>query len=227
MQSFRWHLDIAEIRAIDIGAHSKPASESKMNDRNVKWCCLGLGFSLISGCSLWKSEPVWPWTPKELPCNSVCTNDDAVKSFTAAMTYCIALQNYHAKNGGVLNSGRFVMAATGTLAGAVFAPLASGSASTAWSGLSGSTNALQSSLDENFSSVLAVKRRSSVAKAGKDALESFPGKADPDVRVYASVAMAFNCAVAGADVDSAAIRAITGAEINNPSVNQIDGSSAR
>ncbi len=189
-----------------------------MNDKKVTWCCLSLGFTLISGCSLWKSEPAWPWTAEKLPCDSVCSNAEAVKSFTAAMTYCIALQDYHANNGGVLNSGRFVMAATGTLAGAVFAPLASGSASTAWSGLSGSTNALQSSLDENFSTVLAVKRRSSVAKAGKDAMESFPGKADPDARVYASVAMAFNCAVAAADVESAAIRAITGAEIINPSI---------
>lgn len=108
------------------------------------------------------------------------------------------------------------MAVTGTLAGAVFAPLASGSASTAWSGLSGSTNALQSSLDENFSTVMSVKRRASAAKAGKDGMKSYPSAAEPNSKVYASVSMAFNCAAAAAEVESEAIRALSGIGPANP-----------
>lgn len=184
--------------------------------RKASWICLVLGIALVSGCSIWTLKPDWPWPDGETPCKDSCGDVEAAKTFAQAITYCIKVQDYHARNGGALNSGRFVMAATGTLAGAVFAPLASGSASTAWSGLSGSTNALQSALDENFSSVLVVKRRSGVAKAGKDAIEKFPEKGPAHVRAQASVVMAFNCAVAGAEVESAAIRALSGIGGENP-----------
>lgn len=185
--------------------------------KKATWLGLGLGIVVVSGCSIWKPKPEWPWIDKP-PCSDICENKHAIKAFTDAMTYCIALQDYHSRNGGALNSGRFVMAATGTLAGAVFAPLASGSASTAWSGLSGSTNALQSALDENFSTVMAVKRRASVAQAGKDGMKSFPSESEANSKVYASVSMAFNCATAAAEVESAAIREILGVEVANPSV---------
>lgn len=111
-----------------------------------------------------------------------------------------------------------MLAATGTLAGAVFAPMAKGSASTAWSGLSGSTNALQAAVDENFSGVLALKRRASVATAGKDGIVGYPKGGSANDRVYASVTMAFNCAVAPAGVESAAIKAVSEAAVVSSSI---------
>ena len=57
------------------------------------------------------------------------------------------------------------VAISGTLAGAVGAPLAKGCGRTAWTGLSVSANALQNAFDEAFSDALTQKRVGAVIEA--------------------------------------------------------------
>lgn len=197
-----------------------------MGNKKIILSCLAIGIVLTSGCSSLQrnlglpsiaKEPLWPWG-EEQPCTAECVEKDAVKAYASAITYCIELQRYMGQGNGVISSGRFMLAATGTLAGAVFAPLAKGSASTAWSGLSGSTNALQAAVDENFSGVLALKRRASVATAGKDGIAGYPKRGSANDRVYASVTMAFNCAVAPAGIESQAIKAVSEVAVESSSI---------
>lgn len=198
-----------------------------MGNKKIICSCLVISIALTSGCtSLQRNlglpsipkEPIWPWTEEKQPCMAQCEEKDAVKAYASAITYCIELQRYMGQGSGAISSGRFMLATTGTLAGAVFAPLAKGTASTAWSGLSGSTNALQAAVDENFSGVLALKRRASVATAGKDGIVGYPKGGSANDRVYASVTMAFNCAVAPAGVESAAIKAVSEAAVGSSSI---------
>ncbi|MBX8516058.1 hypothetical protein K5D69_15290 [Pseudomonas cichorii] len=186
-----------------------------------------MSMTLVSGCEsiqrniglpISAREPVWPWPEDKQPCATECQEKDAVKAYASAITYCNDLQRYLAQGSGAISSGRFALAATGTLAGAVFSPIAKGSASTAWAGLSGSTNALQASIDENFSGVLALKRRASVATAGQAGIAGYPKNGSANDRVYASISMAFNCAVAPAGVEAGAIKAVSEVTVPAPGI---------
>lgn len=173
--------------------------------------------ALLSGCAGdFAPTPTWPWE-KTSPCKGPCTDEAANKAYSDAMTYCSKTQEYFYRGGKYIAGGRFATAAVGTLAGAVLAPITSGAASTAWSGISGSSNALQASMDDNFTQAAAIRRRASVAEAGKTGILAYSNATTPGAKVTIAVSMAFNCSVAGASADASSLQAIAAAPVSPPS----------
>ncbi len=122
---------------------------------------------VLPGCSSFFSAPtaVWPWKGSINICQSVCTSSEALDALNAASQFCRAVQNYYENGGQRTNNAKLVVGGIGTIAGTVVAPVSGGSAAAAWSGLSGAANAFQLSIDEVFSSNLAIKRRKEEKKS--------------------------------------------------------------
>lgn len=186
-------------------------------ERSLKYLLVvSASAALLSGCvGEFAKTPDWPW--EKPPCTGACSDDAAVQAYSDAITYCSKIQEYYYRGGKYIAGGRFATAAVGTLAGAVLAPITSGAASTAWSGISGSSNALQASMDDNFAQAAAIRRRASVAEAGKAGILAYMNATTPSSKVTIAVSMAFNCSVAGAAADSSSLRAITAAPVETPS----------
>lgn len=172
---------------------------------------------LVTGCSMktiYNPEPEWPWKSKPVCTAKVetpndCTLTDVVTAYNLALNYCIDYSNMYEDGGDTINNSRFAIATLGTLSGAVFAPLAGGSAKDAWSGLSGSTNALQSSLNESFSNAINIRRRLEITGAGATAKRQVSEGKDHLNKVLASLQLAYECRMAAARADGAAIQALS------------------
>ncbi|MFE8710055.1 hypothetical protein [Aeromonas allosaccharophila] len=136
----------------------------------------------------------WPWPKNKYP-------DDHKTAYMEATAYCVKLQQYYAAGGSSGKAARFGLSALGTLAGAVFSPLASGSAAIAWSSFSGATNALQMSYDQSFDYTLVLARRAMIDKAMKEGKTAYEREQDDFKRTNAAIDMASNCAMAPARID--------------------------
>ncbi|WP_281848837.1 hypothetical protein [Dyella sp. GSA-30] len=159
---------------------------------------------VLGGCA---TTAKWPWMVKSgnnaSPCASgTCTPADAVSALSAASAFCRQVQNYYEASGTITSRWKLATAITGTLAGAVAAPIAKGSGKNAWAGLSGSANGLQQEMEDAFSSVLNAKRRAAVTKVYLDTISSYDANNAPDINVAVSVSMAAKCAMAPAQVDA-------------------------
>lgn len=153
----------------------------------------------------------WPWpADKSQICSTSCNGSDALRAFTQASDYCRQVQNYYEAGGQRANGTKLGVGVIGTLAGAVIAPIAKGTAIKAWSGLSGSTNALQANLDETFSSSIAANRRAAVAQAAVQGENRFftSGLSD-DEKVAAAISMARNCSSSSAIADQKSLHALS------------------
>lgn len=91
------------------------------------------------------------------------------------------------------------------------APLAKGSGTRAWSGLSGATNGLQAQLDQQFSNALSVQERQAVANTMTADMQRFRDAETNFERVAEAVFMANDCRQASAKADAAARQAIDSA----------------
>jgi hypothetical protein len=168
----------------------------------------------ISGCAMFTREPDFPWSADKLPCyaattNATCSAKDALEAYTLARAYCHKLSRSYEDGGDFINSSSFAIGGIGTLAGAVFSPLAGGGAKTAWSGLSGSANALQTALNTNFSNAVNARRRAEIGNSGAAARDQVSReKKDPTMQVFAAIDMAYDCKMAIGRADVAAIQAL-------------------
>ncbi|MGE6134888.1 hypothetical protein [Aeromonas salmonicida] len=135
----------------------------------------------------------WPWDT---------TPENADIAYMDATQYCIKQQQYYAAGGGTAKTTRFTLSALGTLAGAVFAPLATGSAAVAWSSFSGATNALQASYDQSFDYTLGLARRASIDQAMQSGKLKYE-QANADAKIRAAINMASDCAMAPARIEQA------------------------
>ncbi|EFQ62736.1 hypothetical protein PFWH6_3531 [Pseudomonas fluorescens WH6] len=182
---------------------------------------------LLVGC---KSTPAWPWKTG-VPCDKAadgkadCSDMDVLNTYSQARSYCLDLSDLYEGTGSSISSSRFWIASFGTLSGAVFAPLAGGSAKDAWSGVSGSTNALQSALDENFSNAVFVRRRQEIADSGKVAREGMSNVSNVG-KVLLAMDIAYDCRMAVARADAAAASAINQLQSKSPALPISDGKSA-
>lgn len=168
----------------------------------------------VSGCAMFTREPNFPWTVDNLPCSKAnvigdCDAKEALKAYTLARAYCHQLSRNYEDGGDFVNSSTFAIAGIGTLAGAVFSPLAEGGAKTAWSGLSGSTNALQTALNTNFSNAVNARRRAEIGNSGAAAREQISRETkDHTKQVLAAIDMAYDCKMAVGRADVAVIQAL-------------------
>ncbi|MFK2905262.1 hypothetical protein ISP17_14965 [Dyella ginsengisoli] len=179
---------------------------------------------VLCGCA---QTVKWPWAGDSgnaaSPCpTGTCTVADATAALTQASEFCRGVQNYYEGNGNRTSGWRLFTAISGTLAGAVAAPLAKGSAKDAWSGLSGSANGLQQEVDGAFNGVLNAKRRAAVMQAYTDSLTEFKASNDADVNVSVAVSMAAKCAMAPAEVDAAGLQSLLTTDTHDITRKNID-----
>lgn len=170
-------------------------------------------FLCASGCSMFTKEPNFPWTEDNLPCSKAkvadtCDKTEVLRAYTLARAYCHQLSRKYEDGGDLINSSTFAIASVGTLAGAVFSPLAEGGAKTAWSGLSGSANALQTTLNTNFSNAVNARRRAEISNSGASAKDQISRETDHTKQVLAAVDMAYDCKMAVGRADVAVILAL-------------------
>lgn len=152
----------------------------------------------------------WPWKDGAIPCGETCEKEHALRAFIESSKYCRDVQNYYESGGFYATSSRLVVGTLGALAGSVFAPLAEGTAAKAWAGLSGATNALQSQMDEAFSSAVAVRRRSAIAQIADEGFKRYfkEGNSNTD-KVLIAIDTARACSMGSAVADRATLRALT------------------
>lgn len=159
---------------------------------------LATSLGTLAGCSaipdrLAESTAIdWPWSDNQV-------GSDVNAEYLKATAYCVKLQQYYAAGGSSGKAAKFGLAALGTLAGAVFAPIATGSAAIAWSGFSGATNALQISYDQSFDYALVMARRAQIQREMEEGQKIF----ENNPTVINAINMASRCAMAPAQVDQA------------------------
>ncbi|HWG87648.1 MAG TPA: hypothetical protein VN679_07670 [Candidatus Acidoferrales bacterium] len=94
------------------------------------------------------------------------------------------------------SKAKLALAVIGTLSGSVFSQLAKGSGKDAWSGLSGSTNALQSALDSSFSANLLLKEALYVAAVMVKTNQAFIAELNPQKQVQIANSLPILCRLA-------------------------------
>ncbi|MEO6117476.1 MAG: hypothetical protein ABIP37_00220 [Methylotenera sp.] len=153
--------------------------------------------------------PPWPEKFND-PCkHDTCVKKEATLAFNQANDYCRRVQNYYENQGFRASGTKFGIGILGTLAGAVFAPISTGSAATAWSGLSGATNGMQTSFNEAFSNQLTIKYRAAVVTAAAEGVAAYKSVVDPNDKVDAAISMARSCSMASALAEQQALKAIS------------------
>lgn len=123
--------------------------------------------------------------------------------------YCRDVHNWYEASGNQTGLAQTGIGTFGVLAGSVAAPLSTGNAAKAWAGLSGATNAMQSSIKDNLSGSLAIKRTKAVLDATTLAQSKFSQAALPNDKVLVAINMAVACAMAPAAADGAAMKALS------------------
>ena len=168
---------------------------------------------VFSGCAGLqpRKSPIWPWPKSTLPCQGdVCTAREGLSAYLAATMYCREVHNWYEASGDQTGLAQTGIGTFGVLAGSVAAPLSTGNAAKAWAGLSGATNAMQSSIKDNLSGSLAIKRTKAVLDATTSGQLKFSQTAHPTDQVLVAINMAVACAMAPAAADGAAMKALSG-----------------
>lgn len=186
--------------------------------RLIKMAALVAVSFMLSGCATnhkYRVAP-WPWTGVS-PCTSTtqpgvpvaCDANHALVAYVRANEFCRKMQDYYAAGGLYAESGKLAISTIGAVAGSVIAPIASGTAATAWSGVSGVSNGLQTQMNQAFSEAVEIQRRASIAEAARDGAEAY-GSANATAldRVVAAVDMARGCALNVAIADRATMQAL-------------------
>jgi len=94
------------------------------------------------------------------------------------------------------NKAKLAIAVLGTLSGSVFSQLAKGSGKDAWSGLSGSANALQTALDKSFSANLMLSEALAIGTAVVEVNVKFIDEPNPDKKLQIAYSLPMVCRVA-------------------------------
>jgi len=162
-----------------------------------------------TGCaSMGGPKVTWPW--KDPACATYpCTDAEAHRNYHAAIAYCRDVHNHYERFGNRRSSANLGIAAVGTLAGAVISPIAKGTSATAWSGLSGSTNALQASIDQSFAPAIVANRLAAVKTALTSGATAFDAAQTTDKKVNTAIEMAAVCSMAPGEADKNSFKALT------------------
>lgn len=165
---------------------------------------------VVTGCASFKHRDyAWPWPADQDICATVpCTDKDALDAYLQAHIFCRSVHNHYESGGNRSGAAQLAIGTVGSLAGAVISPLSSGDAAKAWAGLSGATNALQTSVKENFSGSIAANRTKAVADATVAGEGSFSKAPTSTAKVLTAIDMATACSMAPARADGEAIKAL-------------------
>ena len=188
---------------------------------------LGLGSVLLISCAT-TPAPSWPWisddgktiVPVCRAADGNCTEADVITNLSLASHFCRKVQNHYESGGFSSNEAKMTIATIGTLSGAVFAPLGKGSATKAWAGLSGSTNALQAALDQSFSATMILRSRAAVLQAYDENYRELNNAATANAKVERIIVMAASCAMAPANAELNSLKSAINAPTSASSVSQ-------
>jgi len=172
----------------------------------------------LTGCKTitQRSTAKWPWLTEEgtfTLCkeDSKCKEQDVLLAFGMASKFCREVHNFYESRGQAGLGTKASVGIVGTLAGAVVAPLTHGSATKAWAGLSGASNAMQTQVDDALSNALALKRQAAIADAVKTGTNKFYDHGDnPTKQVISAIMMSNGCWLASGKADQEAIQALIG-----------------
>ncbi|HQN65372.1 MAG TPA: hypothetical protein PLR90_09745 [Methylophilus sp.] len=169
----------------------------------------------ILGCTTLKNPSAeWPWKEKIKGADSYvckahpCDEKDAMNAYVDAHKFCRDVHNFYERRGNRSGISQFIVGTVGSLAGAVIAPISSGGAASAWSGLSGATNAMQSSMDEHLSGSISSKVIDAIRLAAEDGESNYSTALDYSAKVVASINMTTACAMAPSKAEKEAFHAI-------------------
>jgi hypothetical protein len=148
--------------------------------------------------------------------SSSCTHGQAIAAWRNTGAFCRNVQNVYERRSHNANVGRFGIATFGSLAGSVFAVTSKGTASKAWSGLSGSANGIQSTLNETIGRAVSLQQQQAVRRAYQTGFKAFMEEKDPTNRVAIALATEVECANSGAEGEAKAVLSIyAGAATNS------------
>jgi len=173
-----------------------------------------LGFVLLAtlvlaGCkTLSERQGAGPLSAAPSCLSTSCTHGQAIASWRNTGNFCRNVQNYYESRSYRANVGRFGIATLGSLAGSVFAVTSEGTASKAWSGLSGSANGIQSTLNETIGRAVTLQQQQAVRRAYQTGFKAFMEEKDPTNRVAIALATEVECANSGAEGEAKAILSI-------------------
>lgn len=171
-----------------------------------------LSTALCGGCATFapSQSPLWPWPDGTKPCaQHPCSESEALDAYLKAHMYCRAVHNWYERDGSRTGATQASVGTLGALAGAVASPLAKGSAAKAWAGLSGASNAMQTSIKENLSGSIAAKRTKAILAATEGGEGKYAAATDPTAKVLTMIDLATACAMAPAKADGEALRALS------------------
>ena len=167
----------------------------------------------LSGCAA-INDKIYP--PAVAPDWSAICKDEATckpedrarRSYEAAMKYCVDKQDEYQKFDFTTSQFRFGIGTVGALAGAVVAPIASGTAAKAWSGLSGAANGIQTGYDQAFSAARETNRRNELGTLINNFGAEYLKPHTADEHYVLSVLYASKCAASAGAADAKAIKAM-------------------
>ena len=167
---------------------------------------------LVCGCH--DNTKDWPWgqypsaTAAGIPyCpeGKVQCSDSNLEKVAA---YCEHIREAYAEGANKSNVTQLITAVSGTLAGAVVAPIAKGSGKDAASGFAGSTNAMQKQIGDAFNTATALSESSAVYFAFASSYRDYQSATTESGRQRELVRMAMRCAVAPNIATSDAMKAL-------------------
>lgn len=135
--------------------------------------------------------------------------DEANKVWAEQLKTCEASLNKLDHQSLASSKARLAIAVLGALSGSVFAPIAKGSGKDAWSGLSGSTNAIQTALDNNFSASLMLSEALAIATAVVKVNGDFIKESDPSKQMQIAYGLPMACRLARLTAIDAANKAVS------------------
>lgn len=172
---------------------------------------------LLSGCMGMRGQTAvkWPWADRDGTVRSVCAKpscdaSEALRAYMEASQFCRNVAIYYENGGKTSGLSQFAVGTIGVLAGSVAAPIAQGTAATAWSGLSGATNALQIPMEQTFSASLATTRQNAVVVAAANGAAAYrEAGTDSNKQALAALNMALECSLAPSRADQEALRSLS------------------
>lgn len=194
--------------------------------------------AFLNACSTVQSiaaapQPSWPWLKADDPNMSLaeiiqtfcsgkdandkvtCTDNDALVAFYNASRYCRGVQNYYESGGKRAFATKTGIGLIGTFSSIVMAPLSTGSAATAWTGISGVANAAQTALEDEFEKTIIAKRRAFIDKAAEEGEQKFlelsqntNKQTPPAILIATAIQTARSCSTASAKADDSVLQAL-------------------
>ncbi len=157
-----------------------------------------------------KAGPDWP------DC-SAATDDCRQRIFRTTIAYCQRLQGDYQSDSLFNTRTSLFLGALGMLSGGVLSPIASGSAKTAWSGLSGVINGVQTNFQASFGALQEANRRAKISGYLDAFKTEYMAETSPAHPYELSVYYAGKCSTAGAVADQETLSALASKAVATPS----------